>query len=45
MRGIYAYGVSLGASMLSLYLTKEGENCPLNGVCGFGAPFDLKENV
>ncbi len=31
--------------MLSLYLTKEGEHCPLNGVCGFGAPFDLRENV
>ena len=45
VRGIYAYGVSLGASMLSLYLTKEGERCPLNGAFGFGAPFDLRENV
>lgn len=31
--------------MLSLYLTKEGENSPLNGACGLGTPFDLKENV
>lgn len=44
-RHLYAYGVSLGASMLLNYIQYEGDKCPLKGVCSFGAPYNLKENV
>lgn len=45
LRNLYAYGVSLGGSMLTLYLENEGDRSPLKGACCFGAPYDLKENV
>lgn len=45
IRGLYAYAVSLGGGILGLYLVKEGEKSPLNGVCGFGTPYALGQNV
>lgn len=42
---MYAYGVSMGASMLTLYLVNESENCPLKGAMPYGLPYNLKDNV
>lgn len=44
-RRLYAYGVSLGASLLTNYLQTEGERSPLSGACSFGSPYNLRDNV
>lgn len=44
-RNMYAYAVSLGGGMLSLYLCQEGKNSPLSGAISYCMPFNLKNNV
>jgi predicted alpha/beta-fold hydrolase len=38
-RNIFAYGVSLGAALLSLYLVQEGGRSPLSGAIVFSSPW------
>lgn len=44
-RNLYAYAVSLGGNMLTLYLCNEGEKSPLNGAISYGIPYYIKNNV
>ena len=44
-RSLYAYGVSLGCNMVSLYLANEGAKCPLRGAGNFCAFYKLEENA
>jgi predicted alpha/beta-fold hydrolase len=44
-RNMYGYGVSLGSSMLTLYLINEGTKSPLKGSLGWGTPFSMRDNV
>ena len=43
---LYAYGCSLGANHLGLYLVNEGRKAAeyLDGVCLYATPWDTKEN-
>jgi predicted alpha/beta-fold hydrolase len=45
VRNLYAYAVSLGASLLGSYLAQAGDKSPLKGACCFGTPYCLQENV
>jgi len=40
-RNIYAYGCSLGANILGLYLAKVADKCPLDGSVLYATPWDL----
>ena len=44
-RHLYAYSVSLGSTILALYLVNEGDKCPLKGVVQYGVPHHIKSNV
>lgn len=42
---MFAYSVSLGGSMVALYLSKVGNKTPLNGAVLYVIPFNLRDNV
>ena len=44
-RNIYGYGVSLGASVVSLYLVNSAEKCKLSGAIILANLFNIKGNV
>ena len=45
VRNMFAYSVSLGGSMVALYLAKVGNKTPLNGAVLYVIPFNLRDNV
>ena len=45
VRNMFAYSVSLGGSMVALYLSKVGNKTPLNGAVLYVIPFNLRDNV
>lgn len=45
IRNLHAYGVSVGASLLALYLENEGDRSPLKGACAFAPFYCQEENI
>lgn len=44
-RSLFGVGVSLGGCILSLYMSKEGKNCPLKAAVMYDMIYDLKTNL
>lgn len=44
-RNLYAYGVSMGANALCLYLVMEGAKSPLSGAVLYSSPFSLEKDI
>ncbi len=44
-RNVYAYAVSLGASMLTKYLMNSGDKCILSGALPYSVFYDIEANV